>query len=474
MSVLITTRTQAERAGTSPTMAHSDFAQALSLMSASMGRMINEAHRVNAGASDAQNPDAPTEETLAALKDYYVSVFNFMSMASQSALLGNTHDQFSSTTPDFVVASERYDGAQDAVHATGEGDAIVVAVPAFSASTSLYDIHTIVTSRSHFASGLGEVLTPVVSVGLYDNSGLMPPNVYDEFVTVDFPLDEKAPPQCSEYDCFNWNFALGQWDKTGLYGSARPLFNPLRAQCRVDGCSGECSSPQSLQATIAVVCKLGMAVVGDPYVLASVSGDWVPFFPDNDRLYNLLEGADFRVQGGFAAATKASCQCVWLDEDESVAPRAGNRLAALVFEFNGGAFHVTPSGLYYQEGGEWTLVSEAEWNPAQLAMQGAKAVVTAFNVGEYQSEDISVTWGTIDEIKTFPWGDHVYTHQFKAIIPGSGSLMVLAGVAEDINVMDVFFDAQNDVTLGGLMGVARKDGAVGIASFASEVLSINP
>jgi hypothetical protein len=203
-------------------------------------------------------------------------------------------------------------------------------------------------------------------------------------------------------------------------------------------------------------------------VFAPQSDKWVPFHPSNDQLYSLVEGKDFHVQGGFAAATKASCQCVWVDEDPSQAPRAGNRLAAVIFEFNGGVFHITPTGLFYEQAGEWMEVPKAEWSPAQLA--SGDASLTTGASGELIVNDVQIEWGAVAKQESFPWGQHDYTYKFEAKIPRAGLLTVLAGVDSGINVMDVHFEPKAQTSVGGLIGAALSSGEAGIESFAAKAL----
>lgn len=258
--------------------------------------------------------------------------------------------------------------------------------------------------------------------------------------------------ECEQRTCFSWDSDGNAWSQVGLYGTT--LSDGLTITCRVE--------PPSTELVVIGACAPTGSLVGDPYVFAPLSNEWVPFHPSNDQLYSLVQGHDFHVQGGFAPATKSSCQCVWVDSDPSAPPRAGNRLAAVIFEFNGGVFHITSSGLFFQHGGEWTDVPSSEWSPASFAQTGEGYAGS----GELLSNDVHVTWGAVTKVKSFPWGDHKYSHQFKADIPSVGKLTVMAGVDNGINVLDVFFDPKVG-ELDGLIGMALSSDKAGIDAFTS-------
>jgi len=303
-------------------------------------------------------------------------------------------------------------------------------------------------------------------------SAAMPSNtikehIFDAGVEITMPLTAGSQT-CIEYQCMNWNFNIDPassapygWEASGQYGTAVVANNMLT--CRLDG-----------DALVVGACRPRGSVVGDPYVFAPQSEKWVPFHPSNDQLYSLVEGQDFRVQGGFAAATKTSCQCVWVDEDPSLPPRAGNRLAAVIFEFNGGVFHITPTGLFYEEaGGEWVEVSPAEWSPSQSAeVVATGGALPQGASGELSVNDVHITWGAVAQQEAFPWGVHEYTYEFKASVPKAGLITVKAGVDSGINVMDVFFDSQAATPVGGLIGMALESGEAGIESFQSKALPL--
>jgi hypothetical protein len=305
------------------------------------------------------------------------------------------------------------------------------------------------------------IVTGLTSLALKDETGAtltgaVSDLVYDNGVYVYVPIDPTVPA-CAEYQCLSYDHtaSVDIWKKDNLYGTSVRDGDHLK--CRLTG-----------DAVVVGACTPRGSIVGDPYVFAPQSDKWVPFHPSNDQLYSLVEGKDFHVQGGFAAATKASCQCVWVDEDPSQAPRAGNRLAAVIFEFNGGVFHITPTGLFYEQAGEWMEVPKAEWSPAQLA--SGDASLTTGASGELIVNDVQIEWGAVAKQESFPWGQHDYTYKFEAKIPRAGLLTVLAGVDSGINVMDVHFEPKAQTSVGGLIGAALSSGEAGIESFAAKAL----
>lgn len=305
-------------------------------------------------------------------------------------------------------------------------------------------------------TGIYEAQTRVVQLNLRDTDGGPLPNagktaVSKEGLYVNLLVTaNQTDDACDYYDCWSWNSVTAEWDKAALFGTTTVLEDPKRVRCRLKE-----------DAIVMAACKPRAMLVGDPHVFAPATAEYVAFHPENDQLYTLLEGNDIRVRGGFAPATEASCQCHWVDTDPTVPPRAGNRLAALTLELNGVLVHVTPTGLFYREDGNWVNAPTKEWNPAETLQTGRRSR----DSGALRSQDVVVTWGSVVKTEKFPWGVHEYTHELEAHIPQSGILRVRAGVDAGLNVMDVFFAPETDEAFTGLLGTALVSGAAGVHSF---------